>query len=218
MCTSSRCQPGPDIPSYKDNDVPDLEGIRYTVSPGAGLLRPAVQCPSPNQDDRPQGAEPELIVIHGISLPPGRFGGPYIEHLFTNCIDRTAHPYFEEIADLHVSAHLLIRRDGSLTQFVPFGRRAWHAGPSSFRGRSCCNDFSIGIELEGDDESPYTGRQYVELAQVIGALAEAYPQLDARLIAGHCDIAPGRKTDPGPAFDWMRLYDQLAGLFANRAS
>jgi AmpD protein len=197
--------------------VPHNEGFRYTVSPGAGLLRPAVQCPSPNQDDRPEGVEPGLIVIHGISLPPGRFGGPYIEHLFTNCIDRTVHPYFEEIADLHVSAHLLIRRDGSVTQFVPFGRRAWHAGASSFRGRSCCNDFSIGIELEGDDESPYADEQYIELAQVIEALIDAYPTLDARTVAGHCDIAPGRKTDPGPAFDWLRLYDELTNVPANRA-
>jgi N-acetyl-anhydromuramoyl-L-alanine amidase len=185
------------------------EGNRYTVSPGAGLIRPAAQCPSPNQDDRPEGAAPELIVIHGISLPPGGFGGPYIEQLFTNCLDASVHPYFEQISGLHVSAHLLLRRDGSLLQFVPFGRRAWHAGPSSFRGRSCCNDFSIGIELEGEDEVPYADAQYVELALVIRALFEAYPSLDTRLIAGHCDIAPGRKTDPGPAFDWLRLYDRF---------
>jgi AmpD protein len=192
------------------------------VSPGAGLIRPAVQCPSPNQDDRPEGLEPELIVIHGISLPPGEFGGPHIEHFFTNCIDRGAHPYFEEIGDLHVSAHLLIRRDGGLIQFVPFGRRAWHAGQSSFRGRPCCNDFSIGIELEGDDESPYADEQYVELARVVEALIAAYPALDARAIAGHCDVAPGRKSDPGPAFDWLRLYDRLsvirAGTQAGMAS
>jgi N-acetyl-anhydromuramoyl-L-alanine amidase len=187
----------------------EKEGHRYTVSPGVGLIRPAVQCPSPNQDDRPEGAAPELVVIHGISLPPGGFGGPYIEQLFTNCLEASAHPYFAEVAGLHVSAHLLLRRDGSLLQFVPFGRRAWHAGPSSFRGRSCCNDFSIGIELEGEDEVPYADAQYVELALVIRALFETYPSLDTRLIAGHCDIAPGRKTDPGPAFDWLRLYDQL---------
>jgi AmpD protein len=191
------------------------EGIRYSVSPGAGLIRPAAQCPSPNQDERPDGAELTLIVIHSISLPPGSFGGPYIEHLFRNCIDRSAHPYFEEIADLHVSAHLLIRRDGTLVQFVPFGRRAWHAGPSFFRGRSCCNDFSIGIELEGEDETPYTELQYESLSGVIDALIAAYPGLNARTIAGHCDIAPERKTDPGPAFDWLRLYDQLIALAAN---
>jgi AmpD protein len=200
----------------KDLPLAETDAIRYTVSPGVGLIRPAAQCPSPNQDDRPEGAFPELIVIHGISLPPGRFGGPYIEHLFTNCIDRNAHPYFTEIADLHVSAHLLVRRDGALIQFVPFGRRAWHAGPSLFRGRSCCNDFSIGIELEGEDESPYADGQYTGLAGVIAALLDAYPTLDARSIAGHCDIAPGRKSDPGPAFDWLRLYDQLSGLLRNR--
>lgn len=189
--------------------MPATEETRYTVSPGAGLIRPAVQCPSPNQDDRPEGARPELIVIHGISLPPGEFGGPYIEHLFTNCIDCSVHPYFEHLADMHVSTHLLIRRDGAVIQFVPFGRRAWHAGQSSFRGRACCNDFSIGIELEGEDERAYEDAQYIELARVIGALVEAYETLDARAIAGHCDIAPGRKTDPGPAFDWLRLYDHL---------
>jgi AmpD protein len=193
----------------QDSQLAGKEGHRYSVSPGAGLIRPAAQCPSPNQDDRPDGALPELIVIHGISLPPGGFGGPYIEQLFTNCLDISAHSYFEEIAGLHVSAHLLLRRDGSLLQFVPFGRRAWHAGPSSFRGRSCCNDFSIGIELEGEDEVPYADAQYVELPLVIRALFEAYPSLNTRLIAGHCDIAPGRKTDPGPAFDWLRLYDQF---------
>jgi AmpD protein len=194
--------------------VAETEAIRYTVSPGVGLIRPSAQCPSPNQDDRPEGAWPELIVIHGISLPPGSFGGPYIERLFTNCIDPDAHPYFAEIARLHVSAHLFVRRDGELIQFVPFGRRAWHAGQSSFRGRSCCNDFSIGIELEGEDESPYADGQYAALAGVIAALFEAYPTLDARSIAGHCDIAPGRKTDPGAAFDWLRLYDQLSGLLS----
>lgn len=181
----------------------------YTVSPGAGLLRPAVQCPSPNQDDRPGIVEPELIVIHAISLPPGEFGGDYIEQFFTNCIDRQAHPYFEEIGDLHVSAHLLVRRDGAVTQFVPFGRRAWHAGQSVFRGRPRCNDFSIGIELEGDDEAAYADQQYSVLASVIDTLVATYPRLSTRTIAGHCDLAPQRKSDPGPAFDWLRLYDEL---------
>jgi N-acetyl-anhydromuramoyl-L-alanine amidase len=190
--------------------LPEIEDIRYTVSPGVGLIRPAVQCPSPNQDDRPEGIEPELIVIHGISLPPGEFGGPHIEHLFTNCIEPSAHPYFEQIADMHVSAHLLVRRDGALIQFVPFGRRAWHAGESVFRGRTCCNDFSIGIELEGDDNLPYADDQYAHLVRVIVSLCAAYPTLDVRAIAGHCDIAANRKTDPGPLFDWLRLYDQLA--------
>lgn len=192
--------------------------MRYSVSPGAGLIRPAAQCPSPNQDERPQGSRPELIVVHAISLPPRSFGGSYIEQLFTNCIDRSAHPYFEQIAGMHVSAHLLMKRDGSLVQFVPFGRRAWHAGQSSFRGRSGCNDFSIGIELEGDDETPYADAQYVELAGVIQALLAAYSSLDARRVAGHCDISPGRKTDPGPAFDWLRLYDEMSIATGNRAT
>ena len=128
------------------------EKTRFAVSPGAGLLRPAAQCPSPNQDERPDGAEPELVIIHGISLPPGEFGGPHIEALFTNCLDPEAHAYFREIDGLRVSAHLLIQRDGDVVQFVPFGRRAWHAGDSRFRGRRTCNDFSIGIELEGTDD------------------------------------------------------------------
>lgn len=190
--------------------MPTSSHASYAVSPGAGLLRPARQCPSPNQDERPADAEPELIVIHGISLPPGRFGGRYIDELFTNCLDPLAHPYFEELRELCVSAHLLIRREGRIVQFVPFQRRAWHAGRSCWRGRPECNDYSIGIELEGADDVPYTDRQYEVLADVIRALIRAYPRLEARTIAGHCDVAPGRKTDPGPAFDWLRLYDRLA--------
>ncbi|MFQ5982839.1 MAG: 1,6-anhydro-N-acetylmuramyl-L-alanine amidase AmpD, partial [Woeseiaceae bacterium] len=138
----------------------DQEETVYTISPGAGLIRPAEQCPSPNQDDRPEGAEPDLIIIHGISLPPGEFGGPYVEQLFTNRLDWDAHPYFAEIRDLKVSSHLFIRREGDLIQFVPFSRRAWHAGASCYRDREHCNDFSIGIELEGEDETPYTDAQY----------------------------------------------------------
>lgn len=173
------------------------------------MLRPATQCPSPNQDERPDGVEPELVIIHGISLPPGEYGGPHIESLFTNCLNSDDHPYFREIDGLQVSSHLLIRRDGDVVQFVPFGRRAWHAGESSFRGRSCCNDYSIGIELEGTDDSPYTDEQYDKLAPVVLAIMAAYPGISARRIAGHCDVSPGRKTDPGPAFDWLRLYDGL---------
>jgi len=150
-----------------------------------------------------------MIVLHGISLPPGEFGGPEIEALFTNTLDWDAHPYFEEIRGMEVSAHVLIRRDGSVTQFVPFTARAWHAGESCFRGHHRCNDFSIGIELEGEDETPYDDRQYPVLQAVIRALCKAYPQITPRVIAGHSDIAPGRKTDPGPAFDWLRLYDGL---------
>jgi len=184
--------------------------IAHTISPGSGLLRAAELRPSPNQDDRPDGCEPELVVIHGISLPPGCYDGPYIEQLFTNCLDPQEHAYFAEIAILQVSAHLLMRRDGNILQFVPFGRRAWHAGESRFRGRGGCNDFAIGIELEGTDDEAYTDLQYRQLVGVVDALIDTYEQLSVRRIAGHCDIAPGRKTDPGPAFDWLRLYDGLA--------
>lgn len=189
-------------------EIKDSE--QFSISPGAGLLRPATQCPSPNQDDRPAGVEPDMIIIHGISLPPGQFGGDYIEAFFTNCLDCSAHPYFAEIEGLQVSSHLLLHRDGAVVQFVPFGRRAWHAGESSFRGRPACNDYSIGIELEGTDTEPYTDAQYAQLVSVIAAICESYPRITSRHIAGHCDVAPGRKSDPGPAFDWLRLYDGLA--------
>jgi len=179
------------------------------VDKATGLLEQAARCDSPNADARPDGAQPSMIVIHGISLPPGEFGGPEIEALFTNQLDWDAHPYFGEIRGLEVSAHLLIRRDGSMVQFVPFSQRAWHAGESCFRGQHRCNDFSIGIELEGEDETPYDDRQYEVLQDVIAALCVAYPDISPREVAGHCDIAPGRKSDPGPAFDWFRLYDGL---------
>lgn len=182
----------------------------YSIDEQQGLIQPALHCASPNQDERPHGCYPELLVLHGISLPPGEYGGPYIEQLFTNRLDPAEHPYFAEVHEMRVSAHLLLRRDGSLIQFVPFGRRAWHAGLSSFRGRDCCNDYSIGIELEGVDDSPYSDQQYQHLAPVISALHCAYPALDTRSIVAHCDIAPGRKDDPGPAFDWLRLYDALS--------
>jgi AmpD protein len=185
------------------------ESCRFTVDKANGLLEPARQCASPNCDERPDSAEPTMIVVHGISLPPGQFGGPEIEALFTNKLDWDAHPYFGEIRGLEVSSHLLIRRDGSVVQFVPFDARAWHAGESCFRGQHRCNDFSIGIELEGEDETPYDDRQYEALQGVILALCAAYPRISPREVAGHCDIAPGRKTDPGPAFDWFRLYDGL---------
>ncbi|MBT8101397.1 MAG: 1,6-anhydro-N-acetylmuramyl-L-alanine amidase AmpD [Gammaproteobacteria bacterium] len=182
----------------------------FTVSTKTGLIEPAAQCPSPNRDARPGGEQPRLVVIHGISLPPGKFGGPEIEALFTNSLDFDAHPYFGEIRGLEVSAHLLIRRDGTVTQFVPFTERAWHAGESCFRGQDRCNDYSIGIELEGEDETAYDDRQYATLPKVLRAIFDAYPGLTAREVAGHCDIAPGRKIDPGPAFDWLRLYDGLS--------
>lgn len=181
----------------------------YTVSPDDGVISPAKQCPSPNQDSRPDGCEPDLIIIHGISLPPGEFGGPSVEQFFTNRLDWDAHPYFAEIRGMKVSSHLFIRRDGSLLQFVPFSQRAWHAGESRFRDREDCNDYSIGVELEGDDETPYTNEQYAELIKVIDALKTTYRSICTRRIAGHCDVAPDRKSDPGPAFDWLRLYDGL---------
>ena len=174
-----------------------------------GLLEQATFRESPNHDARPDDVVPELLVMHGISLPPGQFGGPEVEALFTNRLDWDAHPYFAEIRGLEVSAHLFIRRDGSVLQFVPFDRRAWHAGDSCFRDRHCCNDFSIGIELEGEDETPYDDRQYAALENAVRAICKAYPAITPREIAAHSDIAPGRKTDPGPAFDWLRLYDGL---------
>lgn len=150
-------------------------------------------------------------MIHGISLPPGRFGGGAIDALFTNCLDPRAHPAFRELAVVRVSAHLLVRRDGTMRQYVPLTRRAWHAGASSWFGRPRCNDFSIGIELEGTDEQPYEAAQYAVLAHLLPALFAAWPALGPRRVVGHCDIAPGRKTDPGPAFDWRRLHRLLAG-------
>lgn len=182
---------------------------RYAVNTADGLIEPARQCPSPNCDARPDQAWPALLLLHGISLPPGQYGGPEIEDLFMNRLDWDAHSYFGEIRGLEVSAHLLIRRDGELVQFVPFTKRAWHAGDSCFRGRGRCNDYSIGIELEGEDDEPYSAIQYEVLIPVAAALLAAYPGLSARDIAAHSDVAPGRKTDPGPAFDWLRLYDGL---------
>ena len=164
---------------------------------------------SPNCDELPAGCTPELIVVHGISLPPGEFGGPWIEQLFTNCLPPDRHPYFAEIADLKVSAHLLVRRDGSVVQYVPLNRRAWHAGESSFAGRERCNDFSIGIELEGEDHTPYEEAQYRTLAELIVSLRAELPGLAGAEVVGHCDIAPGRKTDPGEAFNWQYLDDLL---------
>jgi AmpD protein len=167
-----------------------------------GRVPAAAQIASPNCDDRPEDTAISMLVVHGISLPPGRFGGDAIERLFTNRLDPGAHPYFAAIAGLRVSAHFLIRRDGAVVQFVPCARRAWHAGESSWRGRTRCNDFSIGVELEGTDARPYTAAQYRSLGRLARALARRYPIVD---IIGHSDIAPGRKTDPGAAFDWPRF-------------
>ena len=162
---------------------------------------------SPNFDDRPPGTEVTLVVIHSISLPPGEYGGEAIERLFTNRLDPAAHPYFAEIHELRVSSHYLVRRDGEVIQFVAPEQRAWHAGVSSWRGRSRCNDFSIGIELEGCDDDAFDARQYRSLVDATRALLEAYPALAPARIVGHSDVAPGRKTDPGPQFDWDRyLY------------
>ena len=169
-----------------------------------GLMRGVRQVASPNRDSRPAGVEADLIVIHGISLPPGEFGGPWIERLFTNTLPAEIHPYFAEVAPLRVSSHLVVQRDGALTQFVSFADRAWHAGQSNYQGRAACNDFSVGVELEGTDTLPYEAAQYEALAAVVAALCAAYPRLSADRLAGHSDIAPGRKTDPGPAFDWPR--------------
>lgn len=173
------------------------------IDVGTGLLAGARLVPSPHQDSRPPGATLTLVVLHGISLPPGEFGGPWIDALFTGQLRASEHPYFATIAGQRVSAHLCIARDGVVTQFVPFHRRAWHAGTSSYRHRVACNDYSIGIELEGTDDIPYTDRQYARLAQVLAALRASYPQLID--VVGHSDVAPGRKTDPGPAFDWQRV-------------
>jgi len=158
--------------------------------------------PSPNCDARPDAELPSLIVIHNISLPPNEYGGNGIVELFTNCLDPQAHPYYQEICHLQVSSHFLIRRDGELLQFVPCTARAWHAGVSQWQGRERCNDFSIGIELEGSDFEAFTEAQYQTLAQLVQALQAAYPITS---ITGHADIAPGRKTDPGPFFEWARI-------------
>lgn len=182
---------------------------RMHIDPETGLLHGVRQCPSPNYNARPDPADITLLVIHGISLPPEHFGSDDIDRFFTNCLDPGRHPYFQEICDLRVSSHLLIRRDGEIVQYVPFHQRAWHAGDSEFAGRRDCNDFSIGIELEGTDELPYEPGQYRQLQAVIRLLQQTYPAITRERIVGHCHIAPQRKTDPGPAFDWQYL---LAGL------
>jgi len=175
-----------------------------------GLIKEARQQPSPNCDLRPNESDISLIVIHGISLPPGKFGNDYIDQLFCNQLNPNEHPYFKEIAELRVSSHILIRRDGEVVQYVPLHKRAWHAGVSCYKERECCNDFSIGIELEGEDETPYTDEQYQTLSKTIKSLTKYYPGLTKQTIAGHSDIAPGRKTDPGEAFDWAVLNKLLS--------
>ena len=177
-----------------------------------GWLACARPAPSPNFNARPTAAEPELIVIHGISLPPGEYGSPYIEALFTNQLNPADHTYFSEVAHLTVSAHFLIRRDGEIVQFVSTDDRAWHAGESCWEQRSNCNDFSIGIEVEGCDEERYEMAQYRMLAQLIAAVRNQYPAIEHDAIVGHSDIAPGRKTDPGSAFDWLQLKQLLGAV------
>ena len=174
-----------------------------------GWLQQARRVPSPNFGPRPENCIPELLVIHNISLPPGEYGGDAIERFFTNCLDCDEHPYYQQVRGLQVSAHLLIRRSGELLQFVNFEQRAWHAGQSCFAGRDNCNDYSIGIELEGGDDDPYTRAQYQVLSLVTAALCAAYPAIGLEHIVGHSEIAPGRKTDPGPAFDWQRYRKEL---------
>lgn len=175
----------------------------------SGWLTGVPHTPSPNFDERPSAEPPSLLVIHNISLPPGVFDGPAIEQFFQNRLDPDAHPYFAQIAGLRVSAHLLIRRDGRVQQFVDLDKRAWHAGQSNYCGRERCNDFSIGIELEGNDDSPFDDRQYDALVALTERICRRYPSITARRIVGHSEIAPERKTDPGPYFDWARYLGRI---------
>ncbi|WP_054774314.1 1,6-anhydro-N-acetylmuramyl-L-alanine amidase AmpD [Methylogaea oryzae] len=185
---------------------------------GDGWLAAARRVSSPNCDARPDPADISLIVVHCISLPPGEFGGPWIDQLFTNSLPANGHPYFADVHHLKVSAHALIRRDGSVTQYVPFQQRAWHAGVSRYQGRERCNDFSIGIELEGTETEPYTAPQYTALAMLAACLLRRYPALTQERIAGHSDIAPGRKTDPGDSFDWAGFRRLLREKLADNGS
>jgi N-acetyl-anhydromuramoyl-L-alanine amidase len=191
--------------ALRTDTLPYARGAPLAVD-AEGRVPAATQIASPNADDRPNGTAISMLVVHGISLPPARFGGDSIERLFTNRLDPTAHPSFATIASLRVSAHFLIRRNGALVQFVPCARRAWHAGESSWQGRTRCNDFSIGVELEGTDSRSYTAAQYVMLARLARGIRGRYPITD---IVGHSDIAPGRKSDPGAAFDWRRFARRI---------
>jgi len=196
-----------------DSDVfserPSASGTDGNSLRETGRISFARWTPSPNFGPRPDGAGISLLVVHNISLPPGQFGGREIEDFFCNQLDHSAHPYFKTIEGVQVSAHLLIRRDGALVQFVSLLDRAWHAGRSCFEGQEECNDFSIGIELEGTDDTPYTTEQYRMLAKVADLIMTAWPDVTANRITGHCDIAPGRKSDPGPAFDWRYFRSAL---------
>ena len=174
-----------------------------------GLALRVRQVLTDHYDARPAGVVPDLIIVHGISLPPAEFGGPWIDRLFTGSLPPDVHPYFAAMAAGRVSAHALIRRDGEIVQYVPFGERAWHAGRSEYLGRAACNDFSVGIELEGTDETAYEAAQYESLGALIRGLLAAYPTLGRERVVGHSDVAPGRKTDPGVAFDWGRLRGSI---------
>ncbi len=176
-----------------------------------GWLTGTRRVTSPNFNQRPPDAKVNLLVVHNISLPPGVFGGDHIEHFFTNQLDTSLDPFYKEIEGVEVSAHLLIKRTGEMTQFVSFAERAWHAGASVFQECENCNDFSIGIELEGTDSLPYTEQQYRSLARATKLLVEAYPDIALDRIVGHRDIAPGRKTDPGDAFDWEKYFAMMSG-------
>jgi AmpD protein len=180
----------------------------YLIEP-SGWLANAIKHPSPNYNQRPDLADISLLVIHNISLPAGQFGGTYVHQLFSNCLDCDAHPSFDDLRDLNVSAHVFIDRKGAVHQFVSFNDRAWHAGMSQFDGRDNCNDFSIGIELEGVDDISYTQAQYTELIAITESLQSYYPAIITASIVGHCEIAPGRKTDPGSAFDWASYKNAL---------
>ena len=186
--------------------------------PGELWLPGVVHEPSENADERPGDGGVDLLVVHNISLPPGEFEGGYITDLFLNRLDAQAHPYFSKIAHLEVSTHLLIRRDGSALQFVALERRAWHAGLSSFCGRERCNDFSIGIELEGCDDTPFTAAQYGQLAILTTKIRTLFPAIGMERIVGHSDIAPGRKTDPGPNFDWTHYRELIARSESDKAN
>ncbi|MYM64718.1 1,6-anhydro-N-acetylmuramyl-L-alanine amidase AmpD [Pseudomaricurvus sp. HS19] len=191
------------MPSVPD---PVADTVAALTIDGDGWLVNGSRQPSPNYDDRPDPEDVSLLVIHNISLPPGQFGTGCVQDFFCNRLDTAAHPFFAEIADLRVSAHFLLERDGSITQFVPTRGRAWHAGKSRFLGRGVCNDFAVGIEVEGTDTEAYTDQQYAQLARLTRALMARHPAITPARITGHSHIAPGRKTDPGPAFDWQRLF------------
>lgn len=206
------------IAALEDNESALQFFMQQTIKidPVSGLLTPAHFLLSPNHDERPRGQEIDLLVIHNISLPPGQFGGGEVAAFFTNQLDPARHEYFQTIAHLKVSSHLFIARNGHTTQFVPLTKRAWHAGQSFFKGREKCNDFSIGIELEGTDDLAYTSQQYLQLTQVTYAIMRAYPKITLQDIVGHSDIAPGRKTDPGPAFAWDRFRQMINQRFVDK--